>query len=256
MDITRITNHPIGMGAGAGTMRDALSAGIAPAEPKMWVDLAIMAAAAISSAIAGGISASNARKRAQREQKNRESEEQNWYNKRYNEHYVDTAVGQNLVNRAKEYAREQTKRAEGIKTVTGGTDAATAIAKEQGNKMVGDTIADIAANDVARRDNIDRIHQQMRSQFAQQNAALEMQKAQDITNATQQASNAMMTAAGALGQGSVTNKNLAGASNNSKVKIDTPANASANEATRQSVHDLYHKAPATGPTEEEMVYWR
>jgi hypothetical protein len=89
------------------------------------------------------------------------------------------------------------------------------MAKDAGNKMVGDTIANIAANDVARKDSADRQHEKAQARFAQMDMNREMQRAQNISNAAQSASNAIMQAGAAIDQASVKPTNLQGGSNNS-----------------------------------------
>ena len=204
-------NQPLGMGNA-----------FAPSH-KQWIASAIGAVGGLATSLFGGISASKAAREAEKIQRQQEAKENAWYTRRYNEDYVDTAAGQNLVRRAKDYAREQWKRAAGAQAVAGGTDAATAMAKEAGNKMVGDTIANIAATDQARKDNVDNMHRQAESQFAQMDMQREMQRAQNITNAAQSASNAIMSVAGAVDQASAAKPSLAGGSNNSKVTLTLPS---------------------------------
>ena len=218
MIVDRYINHPIGMGRGAGTGRDLLSVG--GVQPKMWIVSAIGAAAGLASSLIGGSKASDAARAAERRQREQEAKENAWYNRRYNEDYVDTAAGQNLVRRAKEYAKENWKKAAGAQAVAGGTDAATAMAKDAGNKMVGDTIANIAATDQARKAQVDNMHRQAEQNFAQMDMNREMQRAQNITQAAQGASNAIMSAAGALDQAIPSKTNLTGGSNNSTPVVD------------------------------------
>ena len=165
---------------------------------KEWIATAIGAGVGVLSSILGGASASRAAKAAERRQRAMEAKEQAWYNRRYNEDYSDTAAGQNLIRRAKDYAKEQWKKAAGAQAVAGGTDAATQMAKDAGNKMVGDTIANIAATDQERKANVDNIHMQNQQNFAQMDMQREMNRSQAITDAASQASNAIMQAASAF----------------------------------------------------------
>lgn len=165
---------------------------------KQWIAAAIGAAAGLASSIIGGSQASKAAREAERRQRRQEAEERAWYDRRYNEDYLDTAAGQNLVRRAKEYAKENWKKAQGAQAVGGGTDAATAMAKEQGNKMMGDTIANIAAADTEKKAQVDNIHMQNRAKFAQMDMDRANQKAANITAAAQQASNALISAGQAV----------------------------------------------------------
>ena len=199
-DIAKRVNQPLGMGNP-----------YAPQE-KRWVQLALAGASLVSS-LFGGAKAAKERRRAERRQRAQEAEEKTWYNRRYNEDYLDTAAGQNLVRRAKEFAKENWKKAQGAAAVGGGTEAGTAMAKEAGNKMVGDTMANIAANDVQRKDRVDDMHRQAQSQFSQMDMQRHEANAQNITNATQNASNAMLSAASALSQSNAGSPDLSGGGN-------------------------------------------
>lgn len=167
----------------------------------------ISAASSLLGGIFGGGAARRARERAERAQRQSENKEFAWYNRRYNEDYADTAAGRNLLRIAKDYARDNWKRESGAAAVGGGTDASVALAKGQGTKMVGDTIANMSAQDVSRKDSVDNIHHKQELSFDQQRGerdyAYGVQKANNITQAAQGMSNAAMTAA------------LLGSSNNS-----------------------------------------
>lgn len=184
--ISRFIGSPLGMGESFVPMK------------KEWIATAIGAGVGVLSSILGGASASRAAKAAERRQRAMEAKEQAWYNRRYNEDYSDTAAGQNLIRRAKDYAKEQWKKAAGAQAVAGGTDAATQMAKDSGNKMVGDTIANIASTDQERKANVDNIHMQNQQNFAQMDMQREMNRSQAITDAASQASNAIMQAASAF----------------------------------------------------------
>ena len=209
--VTKLVNRPLGIGNA-----------YAP-NKKEWISALIGAAGGLASSLFGGAASSSAMKEAEKRQRQQESKENAWYNRRYYEDYVDTAAGQNLVRRAKEFAKSQWKKASGAQAVAGGTDASAAMAKEAGNKMMGDTIADIAAADLNRKQRVDEQHRAAEQQFAQQDINREMQRANNIKEAAQGASNAIFSAAGSLVDGAAgatsASKvpNLAGASNNSKV---------------------------------------
>jgi len=220
--VTKLVNQPLGMGKGAGTISDCRGASIGAPQPKMWIASAIGAGLGLATSLFGGAASAAAAREAEKRQRQQEAKENAWYTRRYNEDYVDTNAGQNLVRRAKDYAREQWKKAAGAQAVAGGTDAATAMAKEAGNKMVGDTIANIAATDQARKDNVDNMHRQAQDKFAQMDMNRELTRAQNITNAAQGASNAIMSVAGAVDQASAAKPSLQGSDNNSKV-VETPA---------------------------------
>ena len=204
MDITRIVQQTIG--------QDLFGINV----KRMPVPLAIpiaMAASSLASSVIGGFQASKAAKEAERKQRDMEARENAWYLRNYNQNYLDTAAGQNLVRRAKEFAKENWRKAAGAQAVAGGTDAATAMAKEAGNKMMGETLSNVAAADLERKNQVDNIHMKNQQNFGQMDMAREKGRAQNVTNAAQGASNALMAAASAMG-GQKTD--LQGASNASK----------------------------------------
>jgi len=181
---------------------------------KQWVFSAIGAGVGLASSLYGGITGANAAKEAARRQRQQEAKEDAWYSRRYNEDYADTAAGQNLVRKAKGIYERGLKQAEGAAKVAGGTDAATAMAKEALNKGVGDTIADMAATDQARKAQVDNMHRRAQDKFMQMDMAREQQRAQNITNAAQGASNAIMSAASAVDQANTPKASLQGGNNN------------------------------------------
>lgn len=193
---------------------------------KEWVQIAL-AAASVASSLIGGAQSKKKAEAAEREQRGRENAENAWYQRRYNENYADTAAGKAMINEAKEYARENWKKASGAAAVTGGTDAATAQAKEAGNKMVADTIRNMAAQDTARKDSADAQHMKMQDNFAQQRIALQQQRADDIANTASGVSNGLMSAATAMGgnSGAKAKKlDLAGSTNKGRLNPNAVTN--------------------------------
>lgn len=220
--VTKLVKSPLGMGVGDGLQGGRLGScrnggvlldgAFFPCQ-KRWIGAALGVAGGIASSLLGGSAASSAARAAERRQREQEARENAWYNRRYYEDYLDTAAGQNLVRRAKDFAKENWKKAAGAAAVAGGTDAATAMAKEAGNKMVGDTISSIAAADTQRKAQVDNMHRQAESQFAQIDMNRELQRAQNISSASAAASNAMMSIGSAVDQASTQAPRLNGGDN-------------------------------------------
>ena len=154
----------------------------------------IGAGLAVGSSLWGGYKASQAAKKANRQIANQRAANQAWFNRRYNEDYADTAAGQRLITQAKDYAKDNWKKAQGASRVGGATDESAAAAKEAGNKMVGNTISGIAAADTARKDRIDAQYRSLDNSLTQQQIAVEQNRAAQISQAASQASNAMLNA--------------------------------------------------------------
>ena len=148
--------------------------------------------------ILGGVSSANAAKRAEKLRQEQDAKNAAWFNRKYNESYIDTAAGRNAIRQAIDYGKRQTQRAEGAAAVTGGTDAAVAQAKEGANRMVGDTIGNLAAQDTARKEQAEATYLRQQEQSTAQQMANEKAKAAGIAQAAQGASNAMMTGASLL----------------------------------------------------------
>lgn len=168
---------------------------VCPTEYGMaWAAAAIGAGMSVLSSLYGGRKASEAAQKAQAYLDKAEAEEKAWYERNYNQRYADTEAGQQLLTKARDLAAQNWRKADGAARVAGGTDAAAARMKEQGNKMIGDTLSTIAANDTARRDRVDQLHRTAQNSIYQQRIGIENQRAQNITDAASAASNALMQA--------------------------------------------------------------
>ena len=148
-----------------------------------------------ATSILGGVSSANAAKRAEKLRQEQDAKNAAWFNRKYNESYIDTAAGRNAIRQAIDYGKRQTQRAEGAAAVTGGTDAAVAQAKEGANRMVGDTIGNLAAQDTARKEQAEATYLRQQEQSTAQQIANQQAKAAGIAQAAQGASNAMMVGA-------------------------------------------------------------
>ena len=170
-----------------------------PYQPQLaeWVGVALGALGAGMS-ILGGLSSANAAKRAEKLRQEQDAKNAAWFNRKYNESYIDTAAGRNAIRQAIDYGKRQTQRAEGAAAVTGGTDAAVAQAKEGANKMVGDTIGNLAAQDTVRKEQAEATYLRQQEQSTAQQMANQQAKAAGIAQAAQGASNAMMVGASLL----------------------------------------------------------
>lgn len=160
-------------------------------DKKEWILGAAALALGVGSSLFGAKKAKKADRRAQAENTYRTNAEKAWYDKNYNTDYLDTKAGQNLMRRAKEVQDEYVRKADGAAAVGGGTAASVAMAKEAANKAMGDTIANVAAQDTARKQHVEDAHLQNTQQLSRERQQIEQQKAQATSDAAQNASNAM-----------------------------------------------------------------
>ena len=160
-------------------------------EKKEWVLGAASLALGIGSSLFGANKAKKAARRAQAENQYRTNAEKAWYDKNYNTDYLDTKAGQNLMRRVQEVQDEYIRKADGAAAVGGGTAASVAQAKESANKAMGDTIANIAAQDTSRKQHVEDAHLANTQQLSRERQQIEQQKAQNTSDAAQNASNAL-----------------------------------------------------------------
>ena len=160
-------------------------------EKKEWVLGAASLALGIGSSLFGANKAKKAARRAQAENQYRTNAEKAWYDKNYNTDYLDTKAGQNLMRRAQEVQDEYIRKADGAAAVGGGTAASVAQAKESANKAMGDTIANIAAQDTSCKQHVEDAHLANTQQLSRERQQIEQQKAQNTSDAAQNASNAL-----------------------------------------------------------------
>ena len=160
-------------------------------EKKEWIFGAASLAAGVGASLFGANKAKKAARRAQAENQYRTNAEKAWYDKNYNTDYLDTKAGQNLMRRAQEVQDEYIRKADGAAAVGGGTAASVAQAKESANKAMGDTIANIAAQDTSRKQQVEDAHLANTQQLSRERQQIEQQKAQATSDAAQNASNAL-----------------------------------------------------------------
>ncbi|UKK52169.1 hypothetical protein L6472_06195 [Prevotella sp. E13-17] len=158
------------------------------------VPLAMAGASLVSSIFGGAKSAKAAREQARmiaNEKAKLEAERL----RKQNEDYLDTAAGQNLMRIARQERDKMWKREQGAAAVGGATDAAVAMAKEQGNNMIADTVANIAAQDTARKDNIDASYRSDIARLSQQQIEAEGANADAISQTAAGAASDLRSAA-------------------------------------------------------------
>lgn len=214
---------------------------------KEWVATAIGVAGSLLSSYLGGQAASSAARAAERRQRAQEAKDDAWYRRRYNEDYADTAAGQNLIRRAEQFNKKNWRRAAGAQAVAGGTDAATQMQKDAGNQMMAETLANVAATDQHRKDQVDNIHRQQEAQYAQMDMQREMNRAQNISNAASAASNAIMQGASAFENST----SLKGGSNQSAPVTRSEVQKSP-EPVQQTPMEIYSNLPDSDPTKQHF----
>ena len=182
----KFLNQPLG--------KSDLSGGYAPEKKCIWPAI-IMAAAAAGSAIFGAAKSNSANRKAQAQLDAEKAITQAERRRKMYENPLDRADVQNVIRVAQQQADKIYNRAAGEAAVAGSTDASKQMAKDAGNQMVGEAVANIAANDAARKDVVDAQYRAEEKALTQQQIALQQQRRQNIANAAGQVASALGSAA-------------------------------------------------------------
>lgn len=210
-------------------------------EKKEWILGAASLALGVGSSLFGANKAKKAARRAQAENQYRTNAEKAWYDKNYNTDYLDTKAGSNLLRRAQEVQDEYIRKADGAAAVGGGTAASVAQAKESANKAMGDTIANIAAQDTSRKQHVEDAHLANTQQLSRERQKIEQQKAEATSDAAQNASNALFNfGVNQLGS------ELEGSKAQNSSKLANPAPTLDNKNVTDISTGLSHKTDANG----------
>lgn len=184
--ISRFVGMPLGMSEMCG------------ARDPHWIAAAASAALGVAGSIFGAAKARREERKRAEALRRKEAKEKAWYDKNYNTDYLDTKAGQNLLRRAQEVQDNYIRKADGAAAIGGGTAASSAMAKEAANRTMGNTVANIAAQDTARKQQIEDLHSQNQMSIEEQKANLAHESAINTINAASNMSNAMFSAAVSL----------------------------------------------------------
>lgn len=132
--------------------------------------------------ILGASSSNNRIKEQMRMIERQKQENQDWYDRRYNEDATQRADAQRLLTMTEDSIKKRNKAAAGTAAVMGGTNESTAAEKEANNKVLADTVGQVAAAADRRKDTIESQYQQRKNNLDQELMELAGQK-QSVLNA-------------------------------------------------------------------------
>lgn len=151
------------------------------------ISSALGGAMQVGSAIYGQIKSNQLNKQAQQELDNRRAENKNWYDQKMNEDYMMRSDVQNVLRKQRELLNEQYKRARATNIVAGGTDESLALQQRDANRIMGDTMADIAANASTYKDNVEQQYRAQENNLSQQQQQIYTNQANATAKAAGQA---------------------------------------------------------------------
>ena len=137
----------------------------------------------MAGSVFGGYQASKAMRRVRAMLKEQQRDNQNWYDRRMNQDFGQSAEAQDAMRRTREYAEELSRKADGARAVSGGTEESGIAAKAQAAKIVGDTAATIAASGTQAKDTIEQQYLANRQTIKSTETELEKEKAREIAKA-------------------------------------------------------------------------
>jgi hypothetical protein len=120
------------------------------------------------------------------------ADNQAWYDRRYNEDATQRADAQRMLTMTMDRMRRRNKAAAGTAAVMGSSPEAVAVEKEANAQAFADTASQIAAAGAARKDQVENQYLANKNALTQQQIGVQNQQAQNIAQATQGASQALM----------------------------------------------------------------
>lgn len=154
----------------------------------------IGAAASLASQGLGAWQSAKAAKEAKNNTQGLLADNQAWYDRRYNEDPTQRADAQYVLNHLSEELRKRNKAAEGKAAVVGGSDAAVAAEKAANNEAYANAVGNIAAQNAARKDEIEDKYMTAKTNLTGQLSNIETQRAANIGAAGTAAGTALGTA--------------------------------------------------------------
>ena len=128
----------------------------------------IGAAAALGSAVYGGLKSASAARAQKREIANQEAKNNAWYERNYYQDYLNTSMAKSAMKRVEDSLDRRNRENQAQAVVTGATPEAIEARREGNEKVLSDTVGQLAARNDARKDSIDAINLNNQNNISQQ----------------------------------------------------------------------------------------
>lgn len=159
---------------------------------------AIGGAVGLVGSLFGGNKAAKQRKKMENYLNTQDAENKAWYNANALSDYTQRSDIQNLMKQLRDNLGKTNKRAENMAVVTGATPEQQAVQKEQSNKVISDTFANIGAQGQQFKDRVTDKYQARRENIANQRMNMMEGKAQSGENLQSNGLGMLSNAAGSL----------------------------------------------------------
>lgn len=162
------------------------------------IGAAIGAGVGLATSIFGGSKAAKQRRKMNSYLNEQDAENKAWYNANALSDYTQRADSQNLMRQLRNNLDRQNKIASNTAVVTGATPEQQAVQKEQSNKVISDTYANLGAMGQQWKDNVTNRYLSRRDNIANQRMGMMDQKAQSYENLMNSGVNMISGAVGSL----------------------------------------------------------
>lgn len=120
----------------------------------------------LAGGIAGGIKSANAARKQQQLISEQEAKNEAWYNRNYYQNYLDSSEARAAIKRVEDTMKKRNQEAQATAAVTGATPESVMAQQENDQKLMSDTIGNLAARSDAKKERIDSINQQNQQNIA------------------------------------------------------------------------------------------
>lgn len=131
----------------------------------------------LASGIYGGIKSAKAAKKQEQLISKQEAENDAWYNRNYYQNYLDSSESRAAIKRVEDTMKKRNQEAQATAAVIGATPEAVLAQQENDQKLMSDTVGNLAARADARKEQIDAVNQQNQQSIA--NARMGQQQANE-----------------------------------------------------------------------------
>lgn len=128
----------------------------------------IGAGLALGSAVYGGLKSASAARAQKREIANQEAKNNAWYERNYYQDYLNTSMAKSAMRRVEDSLDRRNRENQAQAVVTGATPEAIEARREGNEKVLSDTVGQLAARNDARKDSIDAMNLHNQNNISQQ----------------------------------------------------------------------------------------
>ena len=182
----------------------------------------IGAAVALGSAVYGGIKSANAARKQKELIAGQEAKNSAWYERNYYQDYLNSSMAKSAMRRVEDTLDRKNRENKAEAAVVGATSEAVEAGREGNEKVLSDTVGQLAARNDARKDNIDAINLQNQNNISQQRMGQEAADEQGGAAFQEAGINALGSLASSAADGG-TNRNSSGAAEYAKVSPEVKA---------------------------------